>query len=76
MIGGTIGYLSSYNNNLMISSGTAQIFNENYQGYLANYLQPGDSGSPLFGYNSKTKEWELIGVTSSMSVNGNNWAVT
>ncbi|WP_096309265.1 S6 family peptidase [Escherichia coli] len=76
LIGGTIGYLSSYNNNLMISSGTAQIFNENYQGYLANYLQPGDSGSPLFGYNSKTKEWELIGVTSSMSVNGNNWAVT
>uniref|UniRef100_UPI000B801DF4 S6 family peptidase n=1 Tax=Escherichia coli TaxID=562 RepID=UPI000B801DF4 len=76
LIGGTIGYLSSYNNNLMISSGTAQLFNEDYQGYLANYLIPGDSGSPLFGYNSKTKEWELIGVTSSMTVNGNNWAVT
>ncbi|EFH9364361.1 TPA: S6 family peptidase [Escherichia coli] len=76
LIGGTIGHLSSYNQNLMIASDTASLFNTTRQGPLANYSIIGDSGSPLFGFNSKTQQWELVGVESSMTSIGNNWAVT
>ncbi|HBN1812625.1 TPA: autotransporter outer membrane beta-barrel domain-containing protein, partial [Escherichia coli] len=75
LTGGTVGALNSYNNGQMISAPTADVFNS-YNGILANYLTMGDSGSPLFAYDSWEKKWVLIGVTSSKTNTGNNWVVT
>lgn len=75
LVGGTVSALSSYNNGQMISAQTANIFNP-ANGPLANYLIMGDSGSPLFAYDSWQKKWVLIGVTSSKTDSGNNWVVT
>ncbi|CAD5747085.1 autotransporter outer membrane beta-barrel domain-containing protein [Escherichia coli] len=75
LIGGTVSALNSYNNGQMITAQTADIFNPS-NGPLANYLIMGDSGSPLFAYDSWQKKWVLIGVTSSMTNIGNNWVVT
>ncbi|HBN7548022.1 TPA: autotransporter outer membrane beta-barrel domain-containing protein [Escherichia coli] len=75
LTGGTVSALSSYNNGQMISAQTANIFNP-ANGPLANYLIMGDSGSPLFAYDSWQKKWVLIGVTSSKTDSGNNWVVT
>ena len=59
----------------MITAQTGDIFNP-ANGPLANYLNMGDSGSPLFAYDSWQKKWVLIGVLSSGSDYGNNWVVT
>ncbi|UUJ96339.1 autotransporter outer membrane beta-barrel domain-containing protein (plasmid) [Escherichia coli] len=75
LTGGTVGGLNSYSNGQMITTQTGNIFNP-AQGPLANYLIMGDSGSPLFAYDSIQKKWVLIGVTSSMTSTGNNWVVT
>lgn len=75
LTGGTVGSLNSYNNGQMITTSNANIFNP-AQGPLANYLVMGDSGSPLFAYDSWQKKWVLIGVTSSQTNTGNNWVVT
>lgn len=34
---------------------------------LPIYLEPGDSGSPLWGFNIEKQEWELIGFAQSIS---------
>ncbi|HCP1510505.1 TPA: autotransporter outer membrane beta-barrel domain-containing protein, partial [Escherichia coli] len=34
---------------------------------LSSHPQGGDSGSPLFGYNSIQKRWELVGVAQAVS---------
>lgn len=56
LVGGTVGALNSYNNGQMITIPSANIFNPS-QGPLANYLIMGDSGSPLFAYDSWEKKW-------------------
>ncbi|HAL9693959.1 TPA: autotransporter outer membrane beta-barrel domain-containing protein, partial [Escherichia coli] len=75
LTGGTISALNSYNNGQMITAPTGDIFNP-ANGPLANYLNKGDSGSPLFAYDSLEKKWVLVGVLSSGSEHGNNWVVT
>ena len=75
LVGGTVSALNSYNNGQMITAQTGDIFNP-ANGPLANYLNMGDSGSPLFAYDSLQKKWVLIGVLSSGTNYGNNWVVT
>lgn len=75
LVGGTVSALNSYNNGQMITAQTGDIFNP-ANGPLANYLNMGDSGSPLFAYDSLQEKWVLIGVLSSGSDYGNNWVVT
>ncbi|ENN7607318.1 autotransporter outer membrane beta-barrel domain-containing protein [Escherichia coli] len=75
LVGGTVGALNSYHNGQMITAQTSDIFNP-ANGPLANYLNMGDSGSPLFAYDSWDEKWVLIGVLSSGSDYGNNWVVT
>ncbi|EFC7755174.1 autotransporter outer membrane beta-barrel domain-containing protein [Escherichia coli] len=75
LVGGTVSALNSYNNGQMITAQTGNIFNP-ANGPLANYLNMGDSGSPLFAYDSWQKKWVLIGVLSSGTNSGNNWVVT
>ncbi len=74
LTGGTVGGLNSYQNGQMITTHNASLFDP-AQGPLANYLLFGDSGSPLFAYDSWQNKWVLIAVTSSVTNRGNNWTV-
>ncbi|EHH6062823.1 autotransporter outer membrane beta-barrel domain-containing protein [Escherichia coli] len=74
LTGGTVG-TPWYSGGQLISSTPGDTFNK-AQGPLASYGQLGDSGSPLFAYDSINKEWKLVGVTlHNYGVNGkqNNW---
>ncbi|EJV7388963.1 autotransporter outer membrane beta-barrel domain-containing protein [Escherichia coli] len=75
LTGGTVGGLEPYNNGKMITAPSANIYSTS-QGMLANYLIMGDSGSPLFAYDTLYKKWVLIGVTSTRTISGNSWVVT
>ncbi|EJH1737655.1 autotransporter outer membrane beta-barrel domain-containing protein [Escherichia coli] len=75
LTGGTVGGLDFYNNGKMLTAPNANIYSTS-QGILANYLIMGDSGSPLFSYDTLQGKWLLIGITSTMSTVGNNWVVT
>ncbi|HAX2347265.1 TPA: autotransporter outer membrane beta-barrel domain-containing protein, partial [Escherichia coli] len=77
MTGGTVGtpWYAKYGNMNIISSNPGNTFDTN-QGPLASYGQMGDSGSPLYAYDSIEKKWVLAGVTlHNYGVNGarNNW---
>lgn len=39
-----------------------------YDGPLVTHQLPGDSGSPIYGYNPKTKEWAYIGNVAALAV--------
>ncbi|WP_410401433.1 S6 family peptidase [Escherichia coli] len=50
----------------MISTNTNRgLFDTAQQGPLGTYPRSGDSGSPLFAYDTTQQEWVLVGVTSS-----------
>ncbi|WP_141093750.1 S6 family peptidase, partial [Escherichia coli] len=74
LTGGTVG-TPWYSGNNLISSSPGDTYNKS-QGPLASYGQMGDSGSPLFAYDSLSEKWYLAGVTlHNNGVNGqkNNW---
>lgn len=74
LTGGTVG-TPWYSGNNLISSSPGDTYNKS-QGPLASYGQMGDSGSPLFAYDSLSEKWSLAGVTlHNYGVNGyrNNW---
>lgn len=74
--GGTTGYPASYDNGKMIMSSTyKQLFDTSLQGIIGTHPRSGDSGSPLFAYDTYLNKWVLIGVDSSGGVGGTNWAV-
>ncbi|MEG9077322.1 S6 family peptidase [Escherichia coli] len=77
LTGGTVYSPSSYQHGEMITSRTGDTFSAT-QGPLASYGEAGDSGSPLFGYDSKLDKWVLVGVLTAGNGAGccaNNWAV-
>ncbi|MDX6840847.1 autotransporter outer membrane beta-barrel domain-containing protein [Hafnia paralvei] len=77
LTGGTVGSPGSYQNGEMISSGTGSTFSP-IQGPLASYGEAGDSGSPLFAYDTLLSKWVLVGVLTAGNgpgCCGNNWAV-
>lgn len=77
LTGGTVGSLHSYQNGQMISTSSGQIYNS-ANGPMATYGEAGDSGSPLFGFDTTINKWTLVGVLTSgngAGGNGNNWAV-
>ncbi|ELX1064070.1 autotransporter outer membrane beta-barrel domain-containing protein, partial [Escherichia coli O96] len=74
LTGGTVG-TPWYSGDNLISSSPGDTYNKS-QGPLASYGQMGDSGSPLFAYDSLSEKWSLAGVTlHNNGVNGqkNNW---
>lgn len=78
LTGGTVGSLHSYQNGQMISTSSGQIYNA-ANGPMATYGEAGDSGSPLFGFDTTINKWTLVGVLTAgngAGGNGNNWAVT
>ncbi|EFE9120012.1 autotransporter outer membrane beta-barrel domain-containing protein [Escherichia coli] len=77
LMGGTVGSLSSYQNGQMITTSSGQIYNT-ANGPMATYGEGGDSGSPLFGFDTTINKWTLVGVLTAgngAGGNGNNWAV-
>ncbi|BEH73253.1 autotransporter outer membrane beta-barrel domain-containing protein [Edwardsiella tarda] len=74
LTGGTVGSPWSYNNGKMISSRTTDTFNPE-QGPLSSSGLSGDSGSPLYAYDTTRQAWVLVGTLSSGSSGGTNWAV-
>lgn len=75
LTGGTVGAPSSSDH--IIASSPGNVFNP-INGPLSSYRAPGDSGSPLFAYDSWQKKWVMVGVLSTWTgehgVN-NRWAV-
>lgn len=75
LTGGTVGAPSSSDH--IIASSPGNVFNP-INGPLSSYGAPGDSGSPLFAYDSWQKIWVMVGVLSTWTgehgVN-NRWAV-
>ncbi|EHR1127958.1 autotransporter outer membrane beta-barrel domain-containing protein, partial [Salmonella enterica] len=74
LTGGTVGSPGSYNNGKMITSRTTDTFNP-LQGPLSSNGRSGDSGSPLFAYDSIQHVWVLVGTLSSGGGRGSNWVV-
>lgn len=77
LTGGTVGSPASYQNGQMITSQTGNTFNP-AQGPLASYGEAGDSGSPLFAYDTILSKWVLVGVLTAGNgpgCCGNNWTV-
>lgn len=75
LTGGTVGAPSSSDH--IIASSPGNVFNP-INGPLSSYGALGDSGSPLFAYDSWQKKWVMVGVLSTWTgehgVN-NRWAV-
>ncbi|WGE30942.1 S6 family peptidase (plasmid) [Edwardsiella tarda] len=75
LTGGTTTNLNYYNwwgGTLMASTGEL-----NYNmGPLPNSIQAGDSGSPLFGFDTTNNKWVLVGVLSSSSGNNSLWSIS
>ncbi len=78
LTGGTIGSLSSYQNGEMISTSSGLVFDYKLNGAMPIYGEAGDSGSPLFAFDTVQSKWVLVGVLTAgngAGGRGNNWAV-
>ncbi|MCY0458414.1 autotransporter outer membrane beta-barrel domain-containing protein, partial [Klebsiella pneumoniae] len=64
LIGGTVA--QPYSSNMIIASNPGNVFAE-VNGPLSSYGAPGDSGSPLFAYDSLEKKWVMVGVLDTWS---------
>ncbi|MWL43952.1 autotransporter outer membrane beta-barrel domain-containing protein [Escherichia coli] len=74
LIGGTLPFLNDYLNK-GINANTSDFFNAGKNGPLANTPTLGDSGSPLYGYNTVKERWEIIGTLSTTSTNNGYWGI-
>ena len=59
LTGGTVGKAELSDHSIV--NNTGNLFNP-VNGPLASYGTPGDSGSPLFAYDSVLKKWVIVGV--------------
>ncbi|EMW3177255.1 autotransporter outer membrane beta-barrel domain-containing protein [Escherichia coli] len=78
LTGGTVGSLSSYQNGEMISTSSGLVFDYQLNGAMPIYGEAGDSGSPLFAFDTVQNKWVLVGVLTAGNGpggRGNNWAV-
>ncbi|EBJ0541358.1 autotransporter outer membrane beta-barrel domain-containing protein [Salmonella enterica] len=71
LTGGTVGSLSSYQNGEMITTNSGLVFDYQGNGAMPVHGRPGDSGSPLFAFDTVLNKWVLVGVLSS----GNDWKI-
>ncbi|EHQ8142925.1 hypothetical protein KSS59_004228 [Escherichia albertii] len=76
LTGGTVSFPWSYDNGKMISINTnGQLFNKENQEPLGTNPLQGDSGFPLFAYDTLLQKWVVVGVLSSGGGGGTNWSV-
>ncbi|EQA0898881.1 autotransporter outer membrane beta-barrel domain-containing protein [Escherichia coli] len=74
LTGGTTGALRSSGNGGRVTASSGKIFDAS-QGPLGNHGRAGDSGSPLFAYESVQKNWVLVGVLTTGNDTIINWNV-
>lgn len=65
LTGGTVGSLSSYQNGEMISTSSGLVFDYKLNGAMPIYGEAGDSGSPLFAFDTVQNKWVLVGVLTA-----------
>ncbi|EBV8363746.1 autotransporter outer membrane beta-barrel domain-containing protein [Salmonella enterica] len=72
LTGGTVGrpVISDWS----FVSGTEDVFSPR-NGPLGTYGESGDSGSPLFAWDTQRNHWVLVGVLDSEIPNGNRWNI-
>lgn len=72
LTGGTVGkpVISDWS----FVSATQDVFNDK-NGPLGTYGEAGDSGSPLFAWDTLRKTWVLVGVLDSAIPGGNRWTI-
>ncbi|EFR2206992.1 autotransporter outer membrane beta-barrel domain-containing protein [Salmonella enterica] len=72
LTGGTVGRpgISDWS----FVSSTADVFNSK-NGPLGTYGEAGDSGSPLFAWDTQRNSWVLVGVLDSGIPGGNRWTI-
>lgn len=59
-----------------INANINDIFNANKNGPLPTVPQLGDSGSPIYAYNTQKKRWEIIGTLHAVNSNNDySWGV-
>ncbi|HAI7179509.1 TPA: S6 family peptidase [Escherichia coli] len=78
LTGGTVPNPGSYQNGEMISAASGMVFDYANNGALPIYGESGDSGSPLFGWDTTLKKWVLVGVLRAYNGpggKGNFWTV-
>lgn len=78
LTGGTVGSLSSYQYGEMITTSSGLVFDYATNGAMPIYGEAGDSGSPLFAFDTVLNKWVLVGVLThgnGAGGRGNNWAV-
>ncbi|ELZ1652435.1 autotransporter outer membrane beta-barrel domain-containing protein [Cronobacter sakazakii] len=78
LTGGTIGNPSSYQNGQMITNASGLVFDYKKNGTMPILGEAGDSGSPLFAWDTTLNKWVLVGVLTAGNGAGgrsNNWAV-
>ncbi|EPT6365320.1 S6 family peptidase [Escherichia coli] len=73
LTGGTLKAPVVYQNGNSLKATTPDLFNSD-MGLLPTTAQPGDSGSPLFAWDSWTGKWVLIGVQTAISSSWSYWA--
>ncbi|WP_105875149.1 S6 family peptidase [Cronobacter malonaticus] len=78
LTGGTVGSPSSYQNGEMITSSSGLVFDYRLNDALPIYGEAGDSGSPIFAWDTTLQKWVLVGVLTAGNGPGgraNNWSV-
>ncbi|HGE9246648.1 TPA: S6 family peptidase [Escherichia coli] len=75
LTGGTVGSLSSFQNGEMITTNSGLIFDYQTNGAMPIHGRPGDSGSPLFAWDTVQNKWVLVGVLASGNDQKANWTV-
>ncbi|WP_109550789.1 S6 family peptidase, partial [Escherichia coli] len=73
LTGGTVGSLSSYQNGQMITTNSGLVFDYQANGAMPIHGRPGDSGSPLFAWDTVLNKWVLVGVLKSGNDMRANW---
>lgn len=75
LTGGTVGSFSSYQNGEMISTSSGLVFDYKLNGVMPIHGEPGDSGSPVFAWDTVQNKWVLVGVHKGGNKYGGNWTV-
>ncbi|EGT4373731.1 autotransporter outer membrane beta-barrel domain-containing protein, partial [Cronobacter malonaticus] len=78
LTGGTIDNPSSYQNGQMLTNASGLVFDYQKNGAMPILGEAGDSGSPLFAWDTTLNKWVLVGVLTAGNGAGgrsNNWAV-
>ncbi|HED5924056.1 TPA: autotransporter outer membrane beta-barrel domain-containing protein [Escherichia coli] len=73
LTGGTLTAPVVYQSGNSLKATTPDLFSPD-MGLLPTTAQPGDSGSPLFAWDSWTDKWVLIGVQTAISSKWSFWA--